>query len=1385
TSDLGWTYEHCFPKVETVPLSDTLVLDANALITAVEEKLRMDPGWINHGAVVVNNPHNASGHVAPAAEIERLLIFLLEHGVYVIDDLSYQNVLPRPSLDGPFTLRETAADLVRKGYLSPDRLRYLITVHSLSKTDCFAGARLAVIVVSDLNLYQRFDKLVSTITPNYMALLLAYLFYRNHTSDVRNYWLLRNRIFSERMQALEKAVNDLPVERNPFAIEIHPPMGSMYPRLVINKLPNGLSLDWLSSNLAARGIGLVPLSTFARTAIGFRVARKSFRLTLGGSDGSAILARKMRRLVIDLNHLVANEETKYNLKTISGKHTYPQLSPEIKFQWNVFSQKIKNSAPNIIKEYRRDFPLPVNRTDDFLKEFIPFRVSGFYQQLKDRFQQDYETGRFAISRQIIPTLERELFKDDLHSRTERFRKRLFDRTVHPTQIYSLKTDLAYQPIIENILSGQAPTADAIKQISKSLAEEYLGKNIALNSMDEADELIFDLRSMIAAEKFVDWHSTESIPALLSFWGDWDGSNRPSGQGHRLVAAALLENVSQLTNLLHLLKKYQPDIPVDPSLQKEMNQFPVNREKFWDLLNEITRLTNQLEKRYQGFIPLELSYGKFKKAAIRLHLSKDPLTALWQHNDRLEKRMYKMRQDRRTSLEYYFSLNKRIRKSLHQFLPQIEKQLHHAEVARAFGGYRDILKRFVLTPRIHQRIITSEDPFTVDTTAHNITEINEISGKYGNPGMVMALQVSMSTRPEALITLDRKLRAQREEILRHSIASELPPIWIIPLFEEIQPINDLTVYLDRIWSYAGSSRRIDQSREDRFSELVCEIFIAGSDLSQQVGQPAAASVYKNAKYTTLQWLAVRGLVDKVRMKFGSGEAMQRQGGFYNMDSEQPLFLRTRENKKRMENLLKRSTLESTRYAKSPLRGVLTSGDLRTFQSTISEKLRFLPLEERANLFYHLTSAQKFHDDELIRISEPFLDTRFQFQERGRQEMSSFIYGNVDPEYQKFLELHTSNFRQIIYGREEDVVGIHVISHFVSRALPELRDRPTVRPSRDMGAARGQKIIERVAQTLPLSKHGSMLRAIGHNRAQTMVLGVNQLTTGLFRAFSEFSNQQSGENDATSLLSSRILPQLPVQEILESLFYYHDPTLKYVDRLEKAFPAGNSAFLYLKEDVDSITAFVGLLQKELLRRAGMDISDFFNGNEFNPQLLPTVRPGIAILLQANLFNTDTEQFFKGIEQPVDLTWKNEVSRLLQIPQKIAFWREQIWQAVEQPIFGQVKSFVELAQAIYTIAHSDVQSKQAPTKNISEVVRFGGHVARLLRSTGDDSMRQFLTDVVQLLTQIPFTMTEIPVDIIRALRDVEKIVQIEEQVLSGKEQEQVRFYLTQMARLTGENG
>ncbi len=186
------------------------------------------------------------------------------------------------------------------------------------------------------------------------------------------------------------------------------------------------------------------------------------------------------------------------------------------------------------------------------------------------------------------------------------------------------------------------------------------------------------------------------------------------------------------------------------------------------------------------------------------------------------------------------------------------------------------------------MITARDQFAIDTTVYNMYEINAIAGKYGNPGMTLALQVSLSSKPEALISLDRKMRIQGEQTRREHPSVELPSIWLIPLFEDIDSVRNIRTYLDRVWDYATQSRQTAQSPQDRFAEIITEVFIAGSDLSQQVSQAAGAFLYRKAKYDLQTWLAEHGVAEAVRIKLGSGEPMQRQGGYYSHVAGQPLF-----------------------------------------------------------------------------------------------------------------------------------------------------------------------------------------------------------------------------------------------------------------------------------------------------------------------------------------------------------------------------------------------------------------------------------------------------------------------------------------------------------------
>ena len=1389
--DLSWTYEHCFPAVNVVPLRDDYELDVDAIINLVKNKLSNDPHWKSYGAIALNNPHNATGQVFDSGELRRLIKWLLERNIFIIDDLSYQNVAPVDQLTDIKTARQLADELNSQGYITEEHANHLITIHSLSKIDSFAGARLSVIEIRDEEMFGRFEKIMASIKPNLAAVFLAYLFYRNSSETVNAYWRHRNRIFKERMDSISAAVTILPKIRNRFDISIRPPKGSMYPQMIIEKLPPGLSLDWLASGLARQGIGLVPLSTFARTEKGFERGRKTFRLTLGGSDNAEILLKKTRRVLIDLNRMIAEEEANYNRKKFAVtplpvKKILPQTDQIQKWDF-IENELIRECRLHLQKNFSRLDEGLQNRDYEkiFGLDYLRERLFLFRQRYTDRLNITADLMEISLGskgKYLTDTLEYEFFKDNLADREQRFKSRSYDRTVHPTQMYSIKSDLLFEEIIECAVKRKNVPLILIKKAAGELLKEFLGLNVAIISSEESTELILDLNTIIAAENFSILHSGFPFQTFHSFWGDWDGSNRPSGQGHSLVAAVLIENVARQSRLLQILLKYDRHVKIDSNLLSEIEKLRDTNNRFSKLLTQITMLTHQLEKRYRGILPFNVKPGRVRELGMKLRIARDPLTSLWHHNDRLERKMLELRTKRRETLEYYFSLNKQLRKVLRANIPSIVKNINNHELLIEACTFKDLLKRFVITPRIHQKLITAQDQFAIDTTVHNINEINEISGKYGNPGMVMALQVSMSAKAEALISLDRKTRAVREQSLRENHELEIPYISLIPLFEDIEAVRNLKGYLNKIWEYSLLSRRINQETNERFLELIGEVFVAGSDLSQQVGQAAGMNLFKEAKYELTSWLAEKGLIGKVRMKMGSGEPMQRQGGYYTPVVGMPAFIHSPDTQKRFSAYLKESTKKSTEYATTPLIGVFAGGDLRTFQSNISEKLRYLPLLELTQLLYHVRESQKFYETAIIRAGEPLVETRLQFRSRGLKELERLTIGTKDKLYDDFLNILTENFRQILYGREEDVVGIHIISYFIARTTPPLRDRPTIRPGQGPAGDAGQKILEKIAGTIPFSRYGSLLRAIAHNQSQTAVLGINQLTTGLFRALDSFSQKQFAEGEAAVLIEDRILPNLPVYEILHSLRLYHDVSLIYLNRLETAFPAGNSAFLALREDIDSLSKYLILFQRELIRRHGLNVTDFFESDKFIADLLPTLRPDLAVLLQPDLFNTDPDLLLSSISGNVDAKWLGEMRKLLLIPERIGYWRAKIWNMLEIPVKQRVSSFVELAVALHSLS-SNTRTMDLPFA--PRKLKVSHNLSDFFKMSNDDNMHQFLAAAFEYLSVVSEGMVEVPINIIRAIKEVERIIKIEEQALAEREQDLLRFYLLQIARLAGENG
>ncbi len=1398
--DFSWTVGDAFPHVTAVPLNEDLQINPDRFISVLEQKLAADSDWRNTGIVIWNNPQNATGKIWDEQDVEKILIYCLQRGIRVIDDLSYSDVvIESPEIRAEKvpvrSLKKIAVTALGKGKLRESHLRNLITLQSISKTDCKAGARLAVCEIPDPASRQKFQARLSHIRPNLMAILMSTLFYRRGQEKVSFFWRMRDWILWQRSCAIQEAFEALPDEINPYKIRFLPPQGAMYPQLAVQKMPAVVQIEKLAFQLAHQGIGLIPMTNFSRTVEGFNLANRTFRLTLGGELEIKEIPLKIRRLMEELTEQIRKQAENYYYHRLprtdllkDAVRTFSTQKPS-----DIFRQKTVQLYETVQKLAEKRFyqTLPrrtndelkqANVLDDFLSYFLPRRWQFLENKMQDllilkeavRLKQKHPVFRETLFRKFL----QELHGEDLESRRDEFTKRLFDRTVHPTQMYSIRVEQLFIQMAKNSVLPEIYESVPVSKLFRELVYEFVGENVPISSQMEAEEVVCDFEALHLAENYGEIFTGESEHIALSFWGDWDGSTRPSGQGHTLISGPLIANIRALALQIKLFQNEQLLTQDEERALQAIGSIEKQIENFRKILQKITQLTSRLEEKYRKTIPLEYAIGRLKRFLRKLRLLRDPLKTLWKHNDRNERRMQQYRRQRSSEMRRLFEINQTLIRIAKDVTLRNREKLQSEKWLFFMSFYKNYLKRFYLTPRIHQKIILDKDQFTVNTTVYNLVELNVLGSLYGYEGLVLAIQVSMAGNPHAILTLYRKLCEEKERVLHKNPELNLPDIRIVPLFEELEAIQKIPEFLDEIWEYAEKSRKLRQRPQDRFCEIMGEFFIAGSDLSQQVGQLKAYSLYQDARDLLNRWMWKKDLLGKIRIKFGSGESPQRQGGYYDPTGGSPVFRDEVFANEAFQSKMDALELRSFRRARSPLMGILSHSDFRTFQSNVMERLRNLPAGELADVFHNIRTKQvDYWNRVFVKASQlPESDPAVW------QKLSSVVRREDDEIFVEFLDYVKSNFTQIVYGRPEDMTGIHVVSYFLSRTLLPLRDRPTVRPSREPVLDRSREILERLSNTLPLATHGTMLRAIGHNKAQTFLLGVNQFTTGLFLSLYQFLEMEGAKR--TEQFRLHILPHLPVRDILNTLRLYHDPDLIFLKRIEDAFPPGNSALKALKEEQSILKDFIPLFQEELLRKSGVLTKGQIPCRKKIDELLPYLRPDLAVLLQRDIFNWEADAAFPA--NRLSEKWRRAFQEEFDKRRIIGESRKKMWEMLEKPISEQVRSFIELAKAVKSLFTREA-AFQLRGSGVSRgrVTRLATQINDMLRNIVDDSMRQFLLTAVQFLLYLPETMKDIPEEVLLALRDMEKILKLDEEALTQEQQRILLSYFLKMARTSGNSG
>jgi len=149
---------------------------------------------------------------------------------------------------------------------------------------------------------------------------------------------------------------------------------------------------------------------------------------------------------------------------------------------------------------------------------------------------------------LAERLQQEFMKDSLPRRQELFRLRSYDRTVHPTQMYSLQAELALDPFSRRD-RDQPVTPALIERAAQELLKEYLGLNVSISH---------DRRPTNTVDPLTD-RRANSIPNcyrhalnLPVFWSDWMEVT-PSVRGTSLCCV-VMKTMRRMARILTTLRQ---------------------------------------------------------------------------------------------------------------------------------------------------------------------------------------------------------------------------------------------------------------------------------------------------------------------------------------------------------------------------------------------------------------------------------------------------------------------------------------------------------------------------------------------------------------------------------------------------------------------------------------------------------------------------------------------------------------------------------------------------------------------------------------------------------------------------------------------------------------
>ena len=187
-------------------------------------------------------------------------------------------------------------------------------------------------------------------------------------------------------------------------------------------------------------------------------------------------------------------------------------------------------------------------------------------------------------------------------------------------------------------------------------------------------------------------------------------------------------------------------------------------------------------------------------------------------------------------------------------------------------------------------------------------------------------------------------------------------------------------------------------------------------------------------------------------------------------------------------------------------------------------------------------------------------------------------------------------------------------------------------------------------------------------------------------------------------------------------YQDGQAEFLKRIETAFPAGNSAFVALREDNDALQRYLPLFQQELLRRHGVNVTDFFAMASSSRNSCRRCAPTWRYCCRKTCSIRDLDLLLEHVSGRIDRRpGRRKWPGCCNCPTRCATGAPIIWEVMGESVYQRVQSFSELATALYSFSAARPFTA-APAA--ARAARLSPALSGFFRTArADDEMRNFL--------------------------------------------------------------